>query len=75
MDYTMFSDLEFPRIAMKADDSIILDKLFGPTVFARLRITPMLEAGGWLVERSMANGWVEICVLPAQVEAGLSKDE
>jgi hypothetical protein len=76
MDYVQFTELEHKRIAMGCDDEIVLDKMFGPTVFATIRITPSLERGGWVIERAMDRGWTEIMVLPAQVDADFeAKDE
>jgi len=48
---------------------VVIDKMFGPTIFAMLRITPDIECG-WVIERKwIKNGaWIEWCVIPAQID-------
>lgn len=75
MNYLQFSELEHKTIAMGCDDSIVLEKMFGPTVFADLRITPVLSRDGWVIERLLDRGWTEIMVLPAQVAADFEPKE
>ena len=54
---------------MGCDNPVILDKMFGPTVFQSLRVTASLEDGGWVIERGIASGsWTCWCVIPAQTE-------
>ena len=49
-------------------ETIEIEKLFGPTIFANLRITPDIERG-WVIERKRINDgkWIEWCVIPAQI--------
>lgn len=55
--------------------TIEIDKMFGPTVFASLRITPDLERG-WLIERQWIKDgkWIEWCVIPAQIDEEFDDD-
>lgn len=61
-------------------DTVILDKMFGPTIFADLRITADPQRG-WVIERQwIANvhedeKWVEWCVIPHQIDAEFPKDD
>lgn len=50
--------------------TVTLDKVFGPTVFANLRITADV-ARGWVIERQWikSSEYVEWCVIPAQIDA------
>ena len=52
-----------------SNDTVTIDKMFGPTIFADLRITADCERG-WVIEREwIENGeWIEWCVIPAQIE-------
>jgi len=61
-------------IEMGSGQSIVLDKLYGPTVFANLRITADAEKG-WVIERELGDDWVEWCVIPAQLPQDFLCDE
>jgi hypothetical protein len=52
------------------DDVLVIDKLFGPTVFANLKIVPDLARGSWIIYREWVRTgeYVEWCTIPAQVE-------
>lgn len=56
-------------VEMGVIKQVVLNKMFGPTIFADLRITIDLERG-WVVERRFGNDgkWVEWCIIPAQIE-------
>jgi hypothetical protein len=56
-------------IRLGSDTPVILDKEFGPTIFASLRITADIKRG-WVIERQwIDNGqFIEWCVIPAQIE-------
>lgn len=56
-------------IEMGSHETLIIDKLYGPTVFAELRITPDASRG-WVIERQWASDseWIEWCVIPAQID-------
>lgn len=60
---------EEQTIEIGSGDQITIEKMFGPTIFADLRITSDVERG-WVVERKwIDNGeWIEWCVIPAQIE-------
>lgn len=50
-------------------NSIIIDKLFGPTAFAELRITANVERNAWVIERGdMCGNFREWCTIPGQQE-------
>jgi len=50
-------------------EAVTIDKMFGPTVFADLRITANTERG-WVIERQWieTGEWIEWCVIPAQID-------
>ena len=54
-----------------------MDKLFGPAVFDRLRITPD-PSRGWVIERESSGlgpmTWIEQCLLPAYLDIALVKE-
>jgi len=49
------------------DEQIIIDKMYGPRIFADIRITPNLDRG-WVIERQwISTGeWIEWCTIPGQ---------
>ena len=65
-----------------AGESVVIDKLFGPMVFANLRITPDTKSCSWIIERQTPLPcpdpedkntiqwitWVEWCRIPAQFD-------
>lgn len=57
-------------------DRVRIDKMFGPTIFADLRITASMERG-WVIERMwIKNGkWIEWCVIPAQIDEEFGEPE
>lgn len=60
-------------IEIGSKDKVVIDKLFGPTVFANLRITADLERG-WVIEREWIEKgqFIEWCVIPAQIDKEFS---
>lgn len=68
--------MENHRIEVGANDSIIIDKLFGPTVFADLRITANIERRCWVIERMWikTGEYIEWCTIPNQIEQEFSDD-
>jgi hypothetical protein len=59
------------------DDVLIIDKLFGPTIFANLKIVPDFERGAWIIYRQWVRtgAWVEWATIPAQVEPEFTDPE
>lgn len=57
------------KVEIGSHNSVIIDKLFGPTIFADLRITPDCERG-WVIERKWIKTgmFIEWCVIPAQID-------
>mgnify|MGYP001611178823 CR=1 FL=1 len=52
------------------DDKVIIEKLFGPLIFANLRVTPDFKSNLWIIEREWFNSgkWIEWCRIPGQIE-------
>lgn len=50
-------------------ESVIIDKLFGPQIFANLRITADPKTNTWLIEREMIDTgeWQEWVRIPGQI--------
>lgn len=65
------------RLEIGSSDVVEIEKLFGPTVFADLRITADVKRGGWVIERMwIAKGeFVEWCVIPAQIDQEFPNDD
>ncbi len=49
--------------------SVVIDKMFGPLIFASLRITPDAQSNKWIIERQNINDseWVEWVRIPGQL--------
>ncbi len=60
---------EKKTLEIGSNETITIDKMFGPTIFADLRITADTQRG-WVIERQWIESgeWVEWCVIPAQIE-------
>jgi hypothetical protein len=79
-DYCKIEEINGQRtitIQMGSGDEVILDKLFGSTIFADLRITAKIRSGpvaesecGWVIERRRIDSgeWVRQTIIPAQLE-------
>jgi hypothetical protein len=72
----MTSDREKIKVEV-GYQSVIIDKLFGPMIFANLRITADPKTNTWLIERETifqtAGGgshheWIEWVRIPGQLE-------
>lgn len=65
------------KIEIGSGDVVEIDKLFGPTIFADLRITADFESGSWIIERMwIATGqYIEWCRIPCQIEQEFEEDE
>jgi len=68
--------MEEHKIEIGSGDSVIIDKLFGPTVFADLKITADYTRGCWVIERMWIKDgkWIEWCTIPSQIEQEFSDD-
>ena len=64
------------NIEIGSFDVVTIDKLFGPTIFADLRITADPKRG-WVIEREWIDKgqFVEWCVIPAQIDLEFKEDE
>lgn len=62
------------RFELGSNQTVVIDKAFGPTIFANLRITADCERG-WVIERLWIkdNKWVEWCIIPAQINEEFSE--
>lgn len=60
---------EIKKVEIGSQHVVIIDKMFGPTVFANLKITADLERG-WVIERMWieTGEYIEWCVIPAQID-------
>lgn len=64
------------KVEIGSFDTVIIEKMFGPTIFADLRITASVEHG-WVIERRWAeNGeWYHWCNIPSQIEQEFPKGD
>ena len=64
-------DYKETKLEVGGCERITLEKLFGPCIFADLRIT-VDPSRGWVIERQRIGlgpiEWVEQCVIPAQLD-------
>lgn len=82
-------DLDEITVDMGSNNRIVIDKLFGSSVFMNLRITPDLEKCEWVIERETFlpcedpeypgtrhwSKWLEWCRIPAQFDWEFHKEE
>lgn len=56
-------------IEVGSGDILIIEKMFGPTIMADLRITADVKEG-WIIERlcTKTNEWVKWVTIPGQLE-------
>lgn len=61
---------ETKTVEIGSMDTVVIDKLFGPTIFADLRITADSDRGCWVIERMWINKgeFIEWCTIPCQIE-------
>jgi hypothetical protein len=60
--------LEIPELHMGSDEAIVLDKMYGPLIFAGLRITAAQKSCEWVIERDTGpHGYQEWCRIPGQI--------
>ncbi len=67
-----------PKIVeVGSDDSVIIDKIFGPLVFSNLRITAHAESACWIIERQWIKSgeWLEWVRIPGQFEQEFTEQE
>ncbi len=57
--------------------SVIIDKIFGPQIFASLKITPDPKTNSWVVQRQRCDNaeWVEWVRIPGQLDFEFRKAE
>lgn len=57
--------------------SVSIDKMFGPQIFASLRITADPKTNTWLIERQDINSaeWVEWVRIPGQLKSDFEGEE
>jgi len=61
---------EIIAVQVACDTPVIIEKVFGPTIFASIRISASLERDGWLIERQTGPGdeWIPWVTIPAQLD-------
>lgn len=59
-----------------SNDTVVIDKLYGPLIMANLRITACAEECCWIIEREWieTSKYIEWCRIPAQLEEEFNKD-
>ena len=57
-------------VEIMSDETVCVDKMYGPLIFALVRITPVASTCEWVVERQRINtgDWVEVGRFPGQIE-------
>lgn len=57
--------------------SVIIDKMFGPQIFANLKITADPNSNTWLIERQKIDDgeWVEWVRIPGQLDIEFKESE
>lgn len=64
---------EEKTLEIGSNESVTIEKTFGPKIFADIRITADASRG-WVIEREWIESgeWIEWCVIPAQIEQEFS---
>lgn len=59
-----------------ADQPVILDKMYGPLIFANLRVTAEFKTCQWVIERKRIDSgeWVEVARVDGQLEHEYDED-
>jgi hypothetical protein len=65
------------KIEIGSGDRVTIEKLFGPTIFADLRITADYERGCWVIERQWieTGEFIEWCTIPNQIEQEFKEEQ
>lgn len=58
------------RVEIGTDDVVDNDKLYGPTVFANLRVSLDRGRCEWVIQRQWVKtgAWIEWCRMPGQID-------
>ena len=64
------SDLPEINVEIAANQHVVIEKMYGPMIFADLRITADSRRECWVIERLWikTNEWVEWLTIPAQID-------
>ena len=62
------------RVEMGTHQRLTIDKLFGPTVYADLRISCDSNACEWVIERESRGVWSEVARIPGQLESDFAEE-
>lgn len=62
------------RVEIGTEQPVSIIKMFGPTIFADLRITANLQRGAWIVERMGKDVFEEVAAIPAQLDSDFEED-
>lgn len=57
------------QIASHNDPEVIIDKLYGPLVFAPIRVRLDVGSCEWIIERSDGPTWREVARVPGQLDS------
>jgi hypothetical protein len=74
--HAKFEDDGTVELQTGAYSRIVLNKLYGPMVFCRLRITCDIDTCEWVVERQMGSSvgeWKEWARIPGQLESDFTE--
>jgi hypothetical protein len=55
-------------IEIGSGQPVEIDKMYGPLIFANLRITADADSGDWIIERMCGDEWNEYARIPGQLE-------
>ena len=69
-------DFGLKEIHVAADETITVDKMFGPLVFFPIRVTADLDSGDWVIERQSGDdgSWSEAARIPGQTAEDYPED-
>lgn len=58
-------------VEIMGDETVEIDKMYGPLVFWGIRVTPRIDTCEWVVEREYGpeGEWREVCRIPGQLES------
>jgi hypothetical protein len=70
-------DLEGVRVNVSCGKTVVIDKLYGPLVFADIRVRAEHQNCEWVIERQRidTSEWIEVARIPGQIDGEFRDDD
>jgi hypothetical protein len=67
-------DGERREVWVGCDQAVAIEKMFGPLIFASIRVRADFQSGEWIIERDGHDGWGEFARVPGQTAEDFPDD-